>query len=195
MGAGSSGVNSADFETLNTKVTNLSNTINDIKTKVSDVSKIAASAIDYNDLAVKITSNETLKYDLAKAISTNLNQTGNELAASIAKNEKVFQTLQDQLGNNVNLQTGIVKMISSPEYKTKFQGPPGIPGQPGSIDNIDSLKNSLVDKGLTMWCADGTVCNIPKGKKGIDLSNGASADGSNQGIIAFKGWTDKLDVV
>ena len=195
MGAGGSGIDPAEFDKFKNRITSLEssvNSLNSLKTQVSDVSKAAASAVNYDALALAITKNDAYNNNLATAITTNPDKLSDQLANKIGANEGIIVALQNKLSSNSNLQKAMADTLSSGDYKIKFQGPKG---EAGDITNKESLKSNLYDKGNTMWCADGTVCNIPIGKKGIDLSNGASADGSSQGIIAFKGWTDKLDVV
>lgn len=53
-----------------------------------------------------------------------------------------------------------------------IQGIQGIQGPPGNIGDANSVKNSI--QPVTLWCADGELCKIPNGKKGIDFGYGGS---------------------
>uniref|UniRef100_A0A6C0H6U0 Uncharacterized protein n=1 Tax=viral metagenome TaxID=1070528 RepID=A0A6C0H6U0_9ZZZZ len=174
MGAGGSGVDPGEFEKLKNKVGSLDasvSSLNVLKTQVSDVSKAAASAIKYDDLALAITNNDTNKNSLATAIASNPNKLGDALATSIGSNTTVIQSLQDKLGSNNVFQTAIADTLSSDKYKVKFQGPRGADG---NIGDAGALKSNLFDQSLTIWCADGELCKLPSGKKGIDWGYGAS---------------------
>lgn len=50
------------------------------------------------------------------------------------------------------------------------KGPEGPRGPPGI--NGEVTKNDM--KGLTLWCADGELCKLPSGKRGIDWGFGGS---------------------
>jgi len=50
-------------------------------------------------------------------------------------------------------------------------GKPGPHGPPGTV-NTEENRNFL--KANAMWCADGEMCKIPKGKRGLDWGYGAS---------------------
>uniref|UniRef100_A0A6C0H6Y9 Uncharacterized protein n=1 Tax=viral metagenome TaxID=1070528 RepID=A0A6C0H6Y9_9ZZZZ len=167
MGAGSSGVDPAEFETLKNKVSSIDSSIsslNALKTQVSDVSKAAASAIKYDDLALAITNNDTNKNALATAIASNPNKLGDSIASSIGSNTQVIQSLQDKLGSNTTFQTAMADTLSSDKYKVKFQGPKGADG---NIGDAGALKSNLFDQGRTMWCADGDVCYVPDNKNWV----------------------------
>ena len=193
MGAGGSGIDPADFETLKRKVTSLDTSVsslNTLKTQVDSLASAAAKQISYSDLALSITNNDTNKNALATAIASNPNKLGDALANSIGTNTTIIQSLQDKLGTNTNFQTSIADTLSSDKYKVKFQGPKGADG---NIGDAGSLKSNVCDSGRTMWCADGQVWAVPTGKNGIDLSNAA---GNEQGRIKYKGYnTDRLNIV
>ncbi|NBP03144.1 MAG: hypothetical protein EBU90_24170, partial [Proteobacteria bacterium] len=161
-------------EKLKNKVTSIDTSVsslNALKSQVSDLSKATASEIKYNDLALAITNNDTNKNALATAIASNPNKLGEALASSIGTNTTVIQSLQDKLGTNTTFQTAMADTLSSDKYKVKFQGPKGADG---NIGDGGALKSNLFDQGRTMWCADGDLCKIPQGKKGIDWGYGAS---------------------
>jgi hypothetical protein len=55
-----------------------------------------------------------------------------------------------------------------------LMGPPGLKGDQGLVGSIASdasVKETLKGKGMTLWCADGNLCEAPKGK-GISLESG-----------------------
>jgi hypothetical protein len=174
MGAGSSVVDPAAFQTLQNDVKKLNNNLSSLaglSDKVDNISTAAAGSIKYDDLALAITTNTNNNDTLAKAIANNPNKLGEALAGSIGSNQTVIQSLQDKLGSNSNFQTAMADTLSSDKYKVKFQGPRG---SDGNIGDAGALKSNLFDQGRTMWCADGELCKIPKDKKGIDWGYGAS---------------------
>ena len=57
-----------------------------------------------------------------------------------------------------------------PQGDRGIQGPEGPRGPPGA--NGEVTRNDM--KGLTLWCADGDLCKLPSGKRGIDWGFGAS---------------------
>jgi hypothetical protein len=187
MGANSSGVDLAAFQTLQNDVKKLNNNLSNLtglSDKVDNISKAAASAIKYDDLALAITTNTNNNDTLAKAIANNPNKLGDALAGSIGNNQTVIQSLQDKLGTNTNFQTAMADTLSSEKYKVKFQGPKGADG---NIGDQGALKSNMFDKGNTMWCADGDICYIPDGKNwirhpGPNLVLGAKQD-KNRWII------------
>ena len=193
MGAGGSGVDPNEFETVKSSVNSLKTSVsslNALKPQVESLATAAAKQTNYTDLAIAITNNETNRNALASAIASNPNKLGDALASSIGTNTTVIQSLQDRLGSNANLQKAVADTLSSDAYKVKFQGPKGADG---NIGDANSLKSNLFDSGRTMWCADGQVCNLPTGKNAIDLSNGA---GDEQGRIRYKGYNaDRLNIV
>ncbi|NBP03434.1 MAG: hypothetical protein EBU90_25765, partial [Proteobacteria bacterium] len=164
----------AEFEKLKNKVSSIDTSVsslNSLKTKVENIGTAAANALNYNDVALAITNNDTNKNALATAIAANPNKLGESLATSIGTNNTVIQSLQDKLGTNTNFQDAMAATLSSDKYKVKFQGPRGADG---NIGDAGSLKSNLFDQGRTMWCADGELCKIPAGKKGIDWGYGGS---------------------
>ncbi|NBP15104.1 hypothetical protein EBU95_12010, partial [bacterium] len=174
MGAGGSGVDPAEFDKLKNKVSSLDTSVsslNTLKTKVDNLGTATASAIKYDDLALAITNNDTNKNALATAIASNPNKLGEALASSIGTNTTVIQSLQDKLGTNTTFQTAMADTLSSDKYKVKFQGPKGADG---NIGDAGALKSNLFDQARTMWCADGDLCKVPTGKKGIDWGYGTS---------------------
>jgi hypothetical protein len=174
MGAIGSGIDPAEFQTLKNDVKKIKSNLNNLtglSDKVDSISKATASSIKYDDLALAITTNDTNKAALATAIAGNPNKLGDALAGSIGSNITVIQSLQDKLGSNTNFQTAIADTLSSDKYKVKFQGPRG---SDGNIGDAGALKSNLFDTGRTMWCADGELCQIPKGKTGISVSQSAA---------------------
>ena len=174
MGAGGSSIDPDEFATLKKQVASLNSSVsslNTLKTQVDSLASAAAKQISYSDLALSITNNDTNKNALATAIASNPNKLGDALASSIGTNNTVIQSLQDKLGTNTTFQKAMADTLSSDPYKIKFAGPKGADG---NIGDAGALKSNLFDQARTMWCAEGELCKVPAGKKGIDWGYGAS---------------------
>ena len=174
MGAGGSGIDPDDYASLKASVNSLKssvNSLNTLKSQVDSLATAAAKGINYSDLALAITNNDTNKNALATAIASNPNKLGEALAGSIGTNTTVIQSLQDKLGVNTIFQTAMADTLSTDKYKIKFQGPKGADG---NIGDASALKSNLFDQGRTLWCADGNLCKIPAGDKGIDWGYGGT---------------------
>jgi Collagen triple helix repeat (20 copies) len=52
------------------------------------------------------------------------------------------------------------------------KGDKGAKGDAGNIGSAESVKQTLLP--ITMWCADGELCKLPAGKKGLDWGYGKS---------------------
>ena len=174
MGATSS-VDEAQFNALKNTVNSQASKINALdalKSKVDNLSTAAASGIEYTKLAEAINKEANYRENLAVAIAKNPNDLGANLASEIGKNNSIIENLNSKLAASTTLQDKVADALSSNDkYKERIRGPKGVDG---SIGDQASLESNLFDKGNTMWCADGELCKIPQGKKGIDWGYGAS---------------------
>ena len=110
------------------------------------------------------------------------------LVATMAANN--LDNFVNRLAQNATLQGALIATLKTlPEFKGSpgkngangkdgingnngRDGIDGKPGKPGSSfdspASMDFLKNSV------MWCADGDLCKMPQGKRGLDWGYGAS---------------------
>jgi hypothetical protein len=175
MGASSS-VDEAQFNALKNTVNSQAGRINALdalNSKVDNIGNAAASAMDYSKVAEAIDKQTTLRESLATQIAKNPAALADNLAIKIGdKNSAVFLNLDEKLSANSNFQKKIADSISGDSvFKTRIKGDKG---EPGTIGTPEALKDNLFTQGRTMWCADGELCKIPQGKKGIDWGYGAS---------------------
>ena len=175
MGASSS-VDEAQFNSLKNTVNSLSGRINALdalKSKVDNLSTAAASGIEYTKLAEAINKEANYRENLAKEIAKNPNEFGANLAAEIGKNNSIIENLNSKLGASTTLQDKVADALSSNEkYKERIRGPKGVDG---NIGDQAALKSNLFDKGNTLWCADGELCQIPTSKKGVVIQGALGA--------------------
>ena len=168
MGAQTSTVDEAKFNALQNKVNSVQSQIsgfNDLKTKVNDISTAAASAIEYSKLAEAINKETAYRENLAKAIAKNPNELSVPLVVELSKSTAALQALNENLSKNTVFQDKVADTLSNnPTYKTRIRGEQGAAG---NIGDKAALKSNLFDTGLTMWCADGELCELPKGKGGV----------------------------
>lgn len=82
-----------------------------------------------------------------------------------------------RLSKNQDFQTAVVNTMKT---ISEFRGPPGANGKDGvnGKDGANGIDGKSFDsaelKKNVMWCADGDLCSVPKGKKGLDWGYGAS---------------------
>jgi hypothetical protein len=81
----------------------------------------------------------------------------NELAKVLVTNYK-----SDLKGETGPQGPAGIQGSTGPEGKTGPQGPPG------TLGSEASMKQTLFTEKRTLWCADGELCQIPVGKKGIN---------------------------
>lgn len=75
-------------------------------------------------------------------------------------------------------------LINKLKVFPEFKGPQGVDGKPGAEGKqgpegkaglgYDTEQSKGYLKGVTMWCADGELCNLPAGKKGLNWGYGSS---------------------
>lgn len=65
------------------------------------------------------------------------------------------------------------KLKNFPEFKGP-KGDQGEKGEKGDVGSIDSDANKAFLRGNSLWCADGELCKVPQGKKGLDWGYGGS---------------------
>jgi hypothetical protein len=187
MGASSS-VDEAQFKTLQNKVNSLQGQvsgIDDLKSRVDNISNAAASAMDYSKVAEAIDKQSTLRESLATQIAKNPGALADNLAVKIGdKNSAILLNLNDKLTTNSDFQIKVADSISSDSvFKTRIKGDKG---EPGTIANKDALEDNLFTQGRTMWCADGEMCKLPDKKLGIQLKG--------SGMLQFgEGFTREMN--
>jgi hypothetical protein len=161
----------SDITSLKQKVAALELKTKDIatlKTQVADASSGLAKSIDYNALAKKITDVSAYNQQIASALASNPGKLGENLAADIGKNTVVTGSIVTSLTGNTDFaKTVSDKLVDdTARYRLLLRGEKGEPGSFGA--NADVIKQNLYDKKYTLWCADGDICKVPVGNKGIE---------------------------
>ena len=89
------------------------------------------------------------------------------MATALATNDTAkLQIINALVSQKLFLDNIANNLTSNTTYKNRITGPPG------TIADAASLASTL--KPNTLWCADGDLCSIPVGKKGLDWNFGGS---------------------
>jgi hypothetical protein len=139
----------------------------DIKTKVADSSSNLAKSIDYEALAKKITDVSSYNEKVAAALASNPGKLGEGLAAKIGQDASVINRIWTGLQDNTTFAKTVSDKLTddASAYRSRLQGDRGPAGEIAGSKDVAKL--ALYDKKYTLWCADGDVCQVPVGNKGI----------------------------
>jgi hypothetical protein len=82
-------------------------------------------------------------------------------------NDAVIQRIWTGLQDNTTFAKTVSDKLTddASAYRGRLQGDKGAPGELAS--SKEAVKRALYDTKYTMWCADGDICNVPDGNKGI----------------------------
>jgi hypothetical protein len=117
---------------------------------------------------------------LATKIATdNTTTLGERITGEFSKETTSATALRTQLATTLatsgNFQTAIANLLTTNStYKDRIKG------DTGSVASDAALQLQLQPK--TLWCADGTMCDIPTGKQGIKFGAGASSIYDNNNL-------------
>jgi hypothetical protein len=174
---GTPSVSESEFKNLETRFNKLDNKVSDyttIKQKISDIALNITSQLNDADFA-KIATKVPID-NLSSSIINNPGKLGEDLADRIASERgvSVVNRITSGLQNNTAFAKTLSDTLTSDAYPYKklITGPKGEPGELSS--SVDAVKANLYDKKYTMWCADGELCKVPTGVKGIDFGKGLS---------------------
>ena len=160
----------SELTSLKSKVKALETKTSDyatIKTQVADASSNAAKSIDYNTLAKKITDVSAYNDKVAAALAKNSGALGEGLAAKMGKDDNVTTRIVTGLQDNTSFAKTISDKLTDEAggFRDRLRGDKGAPGELAS--SKEAVKKALYDTKYTMWCADGDICEVPAGNKGI----------------------------
>ena len=114
-----------------------------------------------------MTKNNVFINSLGATIAKASTDLSTNVAKALATNDTAKLQIINALVSQKPLLDGLATTLTSDiTYKNRITGPPG------SIADASSLASTL--KPNTIWCADGDLCSIPVGKKGIDWKFGGS---------------------
>jgi hypothetical protein len=174
MGGSSSGVSKADLDSLKSQMTKVKSDVTKLQTDSTDPSARIAKTIDYKSLADKIMEIDSYKEGLASKIADNPGKLGDELGEKLGASNTIKTSLGIALEGNTKFAETLAGVLTdtSKTYHKNIKGPKG---EAGSLSGSkDVLKQNLYDTGYTMWCADGDLCALPTGKKGLNWGYGGS---------------------
>ena len=168
----------SDYDTLKKQVSEsssnydtLSSNYNTLKNQVADSSSNAGKSIDYEDLAKKITAIGANNDKIAEAILKIPGTLGEKVAEKIGTNKSVTDRIVTGLEDNMTFAKTISDKLTDETglFRDRLKGEKGAPGELAS--SKEAVKKALYDSKYTMWCADGDICQVPAGNKGIKIGD------------------------
>ena len=196
----------SDITSLKAKIKALETKTSDyatLKTQVADTSSNLAKSIDYESLAKKITDVSAYNQKLADALAKNPGTLGEGLAAKIGQDTTVTSRIITGLQDNTTFAKTVSDKLTDDAsgYRDRLRGPKGEAGE--LAKGVADVKANLYDKKYTLWCADGDICKVPVGNKGLQLgdtvlsqsddwlrflSDPGNLDSYNRGVAAKNLW-------
>jgi len=123
--------------------------------------------IDYGKLAGKISAVDEYNRKIAEQIAASPGVLGDSLNEKISSNDAFISKVGKLLEDNNVFTDSVVNILTDANkgFRNRIVGPKGDPGELSG--NVSMIKKNLYDKKMTVWCADGDVCNLPVGSKGF----------------------------
>jgi hypothetical protein len=152
--------------------------------------------IDYGKLAGKISAVDTYNRKIAEQIAASPGVLGESLNEKISNNDAFISKVGRLLEGNDVFTDSVVNILTDATkgFRDRIVGPKGDPGELSG--NVAMIKKNLYDKKMTVWCADGDVCNLPVGSKGfVSGEDIILTPKSNVNVAGNANVSGKLDVV
>jgi hypothetical protein len=171
-----SSTSTADTTQLKNSLASLQSTVNGLSSKVNN---FQAASVDYTQLGSSLVNTSDNLNKITSGIINSPDKLASALTPGLIANTPFVNSINQSISKNTDFTKSVSNLITSDAtFKAILKGDKG---EPGNIGDYTALKSNLYGSTLTgaknpatMWCADGDLCNIPRGNKGIDWGYGGS---------------------
>jgi hypothetical protein len=154
--------------------------------------KFATGNVDASEVARNLATISDFQPVITNALRDNTT-----FQSGVARNLATVGTFQTAIWNNISGEVGSTfrsDLIARMAGDSRFKGPRGDNGPAGTFNNAAIQANLWNGTGegegkKVMWCADGELCQVPVGKKGIQFT------GVDQVISGYSASTTEPKVV
>jgi hypothetical protein len=195
-----SSTSTADTTQLKNSVASLQSAMSSLQ---STVSSLPTKSVDYTQLSNSLVNTSDNLNKITSGIINSPDKLATALTPGLIANTPFVNSINQSISKNTDFTKSVSNLITSDAtFKAILKGDKG---EPGNIGDYTALKSNLYGSTLTgatnpatIWCADGDLCNIPKGVLGLQFGVGLDRE-QNAGQISYGkhdgGVDGSLDVI
>jgi hypothetical protein len=171
-----SSTSSADTTQIKNDINTLKLSMTGLTTKVNN---FQAASINYTDLSSGLVNTPDNLNKIISGLTNIPDKLATAIVPGMASNTTLMNSITNAIVANKDFPASVASSLTSdPTKKAILKGDKG---EPGSMGDYTALKSNLFISTLTgaknpvtLWCADGDMCQLPKGNKGIEWGYGGS---------------------